>query len=775
MNTSRLDLTVGARLVSQGTEWTVESWRPWCGRVVLRRVEDAGSEPWETTVHDLLRDGDVRQTRTTDAARSEPFSGLQAPVLEDLTPLQRRQLSLRVAHLREVETGYRSGNPLCAAPGEPRPAYDPATTTLTQRRRAKVDELAQLGRQEAELLGLRKVSERTLRRWASGYRRLGEWGCVDGRSLRCGGGHRSVSDEVREAIHAVHRDCLHRAKVSMKTKHRLVHQYVRETFGPDVAVPSYQTLRAVWAEWFGSGGARQRYARTAGTNTRTTEHVAVVHRPGQVVTLDTTVLPVKVRETVFGEAVSVHLTWGLDVYTHSLAAFRLTLVSDTSVDVAMLLRDMMTPLPLRDCWSEELEWAYPGIPASAVADLAGYRVAALPFFTPETVTIDHGSVYKNHDLVEAERVLGVNILPARVLRPVDKQSVERAFGAARSLLFEHLLGYQGVDVADRGADPEADAVLTIEAMEQLIATWIVRVWQNRQLGEYAPSWDPDGRHSPNTLFTASLAQGGFALQVPPPELYYQLLPAHHVKIHGQRGVKIRGLWYDGPGLDAYRVGSSTRGGVHKGKWVVRRDPRDRRFVYFQDPTDPRTWHTLRWVGLPQAGEVPSFGDARVTDLLAAARDVGLTPRSDAELLPVLLELLGGHVPVESWPTQLSKTQRTEQARETLRGEAAAADRPAPAASPNHDPQAPAAKNTAEQIPAAATEPAGATVVPLRGNSRARTIREAVDDERRRRREKAVADQPPKPPPRLGEALRQRSLLVAVTHGAESADPPGEQS
>ena len=50
-------------------------------------------------------------------------------------------------------------------------------------------------------------------------------------------------------------------------------------------------------------------------------------------------------------------------------------------------------------------------------------------------------------------MLGANILPARVLRPTDKQAVERAFGAIRSLLFEHLVGYTGVDVYDRGADP----------------------------------------------------------------------------------------------------------------------------------------------------------------------------------------------------------------------------------------------------------------------------------------------------------------------------------
>ena len=89
------------------------------------------------------------------------------------------------------------------------------------------------------------------------------------------------------------------------------------------------------------------------------------------------------------------------------------------------------------------------------------------------MTTDHGSVYKNHALVEAERILGCNILPARTMRPTDKQAVERVFGAARSLLLEYLPGYCGVDVADRGADPEADTTLTIGQMEHLLATWVV--------------------------------------------------------------------------------------------------------------------------------------------------------------------------------------------------------------------------------------------------------------------------------------------------------------
>jgi hypothetical protein len=66
------------------------------------------------------------------------------------------------------------------------------------------------------------------------------------------------------------------------------------------------------------------------------------------------------------------------------------------------------------------------------------------------------------------------------------------------------------------------------------------LWQNRRLGEFAPSWDPAGDHSPNTLFAASFAQEGFALDIPSPETYYRFLPEHHVKRIYRRGVKVKG-------------------------------------------------------------------------------------------------------------------------------------------------------------------------------------------------------------------------------------------
>ena len=745
---SPLDLGAGAVLVLEGREWTVERAEPQFGRVVLLA---SGGERMPVSIRFLMHHPQCRQsTRTADV--SAGGRGRQQPSEADLSARQRELIGLRLAHLLEVETGFRSGDRLRPAPGEPRAGFDPAATTVTQRRRAKVAELAALEVDQARLLALDKVSYRTLIRWEHRRRQVGVLGCADDRWLRPAGMHPSISEPVREAIYAVHSESLHRSRMSLRTKERLIHQYIREKYEPDeaVTVPSYRTLGRIWRDWFGSGGGRQRYVRSAAKPT-SGQHV-VVHRPGQVVALDTTILPVKVRETVFGDPVSVHLTLALDVYTHSLPAFRLTLVSDTAVDVAMVLRDVTMPLPMRPDWGEELEWPYPGLPANVVAEFAGHRVAGLPFFTPETITTDHGSVYRNHHLVEVQRVLGANILPARVLRPTDKQPVERAFGAVRSLLFEHLLGYTGVDVYDRGADPEADAVLTIDAMEQLIATWIVSIWQNRRLGEHSPSWDPGGDHSPNTLFAAALAQGGFALQIPAPELYYQLLPAHYVTIHRERGVKILGLWYSGPALDPYRAEPSTRGGRHRGKWVIRRDPRDARTVFFQDP-QTHTWHGLRWSGLPPEGEVPSFSETRARDLLAAARQAGLKPRTDADLLPVLLDLLGAHIPVESWPS-MAKTKRTELTRDDTQARAAAADQRSARHLRPVDPRT--------TPPASGREPSW----PQHAN----TLQDAVDSDRRRRREEAVADQPITAPARLGDASRRGSLFL-LTDDADADESP----
>jgi hypothetical protein len=247
-----LDLSVDAGLVVDGVDWTVELFEPYCGRVLLVRA-DGTRLP--TTVRFLVNHPGCRPS-TRSSMLPAASRGRQPKVLADLPPHRQEQVALRVAHLLEVETGYRGGEPLRPGPGEPRPEYDPATTTVTQRRRAKVAELARLRErdpQHARMLALEHVSLRTLLRMEVQRRRFGAIGCADDRWLRRAGTRPSVTEPIREAIVAVRAETLHRSRVSMRARERLVHQYVRERFGPDVVVPCYETLRQVWIDWVRPG------------------------------------------------------------------------------------------------------------------------------------------------------------------------------------------------------------------------------------------------------------------------------------------------------------------------------------------------------------------------------------------------------------------------------------------------------------------------------------------------------------------------------------------
>ena len=154
--------------------------------------------------------------------------------------------------------------------------------------------------------------------------------------------------------------------------------------------------------------------------------------------------------------------------------------------------------------------------------------------------------------------------------------------------------------------------------------------------------------------------------------------------------------------------------------------------------------------------MPAFGDARVRDLLKKAEAGGMKPKSDTELLPVLLELIGSKIPVSQWPAQLSKSQRTEHAREVAPTRAAEADRPA---------TTPAESEAVQEQ---------ATVTALQWPQRARQARDSLDAERRCRREAAVPGTPKIPPP-LGSSFRERNVFLLPVDdqadGEEHGDGP----
>ena len=155
-----LDLAVGSALVLDGAEWTVEQLQPQYGAVVLTRGD---GQRMRVSVRFLISHPHCRPSTRSAAAAAD--RGRQPKTVQDLSPHQRELAHLRLEHLLEAETGFRSGDPSRPQPGEPKPEYDPATTTLTQRRHAKVAELRALDADQAGLLGLDRVGYRTLIRW----------------------------------------------------------------------------------------------------------------------------------------------------------------------------------------------------------------------------------------------------------------------------------------------------------------------------------------------------------------------------------------------------------------------------------------------------------------------------------------------------------------------------------------------------------------------------------------------------------------------------------
>src|SRR5690349_20880671 len=113
----------------------------------------------------LLRrhgDGQVRQvdvgwlmchptTSVAAALDPPPAAGI---TLGTLDAPSANELSVRVAHVQELLTGYTQGCPELAADGEPRPGYGPGVA-LMDRYRAKAAELG--------------VGISTLRRWVAAF------------------------------------------------------------------------------------------------------------------------------------------------------------------------------------------------------------------------------------------------------------------------------------------------------------------------------------------------------------------------------------------------------------------------------------------------------------------------------------------------------------------------------------------------------------------------------------------------------------------------------
>jgi transposase InsO family protein len=544
-----------------------------------------------------------------------------------LSGSQLRQAAELLGHLNEAWFGYRSGDPLRALLGEPRPGFDPGQTTLGDRLEAKASELgcsvSRLFKKHHEL------------------KHRGLAALVDGRAARSAVGP-AVDDRLRAAIVAEAQELADGSDVrKMQFRARVASRLARESGEPLELPCSRQTFDRIVGEVLAPTGlfrlpAKSRRSAQSGPSEDLGSLLA--ERPGEYVAIDTTSLDVFAIDPFTFQWVGLDFTAVLDVCTRSILAFRLTPFSTQGVDLALLLSDLLSPTPMDGRWPSDVPYPYCGVPENLVLRAFelpdGTPLPPRPTVRPGTVVIDRGRNYQSVTFMAACEQLRINVQSARPYRGSDKGWIERLFRTMRERLLESLPGYTGPNVLARGKDIEADAVYFTHELEAIIGRWIAVDYHRRPHDGLRVPEAPHLRLSPNEAYEEAVGRVGFLFVPRDPELHLRLLPVE-ARVIGRAGVEVAGLTYDSPVLDPYRQQRSPLP-AFEGKWPIRVDPRDLQRVWFQDPRDQR-FHELRW---RHAREVERpFGASAVTYVKRLLVQSGMRRPTEEEIATGLARLL----------------------------------------------------------------------------------------------------------------------------------------
>ncbi|MEU6346568.1 helix-turn-helix domain-containing protein [Streptomyces sp. NPDC046977] len=514
-------------------------------------------------------------------------------LLAALSSLERTAVCERAGHVREVLSGYRSGDAERALPGEPRPGFAP-DLPLRQRVASKAAELG--------------VSVRTIERWVHSYRESGEAGLADARVVRANAPR--VDPRWEEAVRRVIAESVNastptRSAVLRRASDRLVAEYGKGTVpvpGRSAAYARLAVLVKGTNAVSGSAKARRSIAeRPQGTYGRLR-----ASRPGEYVILDTQDLDIFGMEPVTCRWVPLQLTVAQDLFTRCIVGLRVTACSTKAVDVAGVLFEAVCPpvdqavrpalAPFHGLWDEVVFTEEGLVPGRGLCP-------------PETLVIDHGRAFLSNHVIGVCTRLGMSIQPAQPKKPTDKPTVERFFRTLRESLIQHLPAYKGPDIHSRGLAVEDTAFFYVHEVEEIIREWISEVYHRREHdGLVIPHW-PKLTLSPMEMLRIGLGRAGLLRMPASPGLTFDFLAVETRKIQ-HYGVDVDGLRYNGPALDGYRNTPSPYGAVFGGKWPIHVNPDDVRFVYFQDPHD-KSWHALEWehaavLDMPFSGEAASY-------------------------------------------------------------------------------------------------------------------------------------------------------------------------
>jgi putative transposase len=311
--------------------------------------------------------------------------------------------------------------------------------------------------------------------------------------------------------------------------------------------------------------------------------------PGELMQIDSTPLDVLVLldDGVPGR---VELTGMIDIATRTVTAAVLR-PSTRSVDASVLLARSLTPEPMRPGWAEALSMAHSVLPYDRLLSIDDRRehAAAKPVIIPDTIVIDHGSVFISGNFRASCRHLGITIQPAHLGSGSEKPHIERAFGSLGSLFCQFVSGYTGRNPDRRGRGIEDQPLWSMLELQELLDEWLISCWQNRPHDGLRDPAHPGRAFTPNGKYAALVEAAGYVPVALGPEDYLELLPAQWRAVNAY-GIKLNRRSYDNEALNPLRLQPS---GVREKKnlWEVHHGPYDVSRIFVRGPTG---WITVFW-------------------------------------------------------------------------------------------------------------------------------------------------------------------------------------
>lgn len=344
-------------------------------------------------------------------------------------------------------------------------------------------------------------------------------------------------------------------------------------------------------------------------------------RPGEYLLMDTTRSDVYAMDPHTLMWVNCEITVAMDWFTRLIVGVRVTPVSTKSIDGACVLYQAICPPPAGSDWPPEAVWPPVGVPRRVLVELRRLDpksvCAASPVIVPQTLVIDHGSIFVSEHLTSVCQRMGISIQPARLRTGRDKGPVERFFCTLRTGLLQTLPGYKGADVFSRGLTPERDAWYYVDELEAKIRAWIAEVYHNDGHGGLRGTKLRKLKKTPAEKWAEGIACGGYIELPRDPYLPLEFLPVEWRTIQKQ-GIRWEHRFYQHEFLSRC-VGVKSPYQHQNGKWPIHYNPDDVRTVYMRDP-DTGRWCTLTWDD-SAALESPFSQDAmKFERILARAED-----------------------------------------------------------------------------------------------------------------------------------------------------------